>query len=412
MGFSVATNFDDNLPGLVASLGVTELFGKLPKDVTGGGRASYMMAPVSREMLEEHVRKTHQAGLKFNYLVNAACLDNTEFTKRGQKEIRKHLDWLSEVGIDALTVSVSYLLELVKSRYSHFKVKLGVFADIDTPKKAIFFEELGADCIALQPLILNRNFAGLRAIREAVKCELQLIVNSNCLLECPMTPYHNAGLSHASQKGSRGFFVDYCLLRCLTRKLTDPVNYITSPWIRPEDLHHYEAIGKFSFKILERDAPTETLVKRVRAYYNGQFDGNLLDIVQSYGFREQRSASQPQRPWLWDLREFLKPQAIRPFKLLPLRDLARLQGMLYTRSDEKLVVDNRKLDGFIDKFLDGDCLKSRCEDCRYCHSYADKAVHIDPVFRQECLELVGLLLNDLSSGEMWGRCAEPRWRCE
>jgi collagenase-like PrtC family protease len=126
MRLSVATNFDNDLPGLVAPLGATELFGKLPRDAMGGGRASYMLASTSRKQLQEHVRRAHDAGLRFNYLVNAACFDNREFTRRGQKSIRCLLDWLSEIGVDAITVSVPYLLELAKARYPHFAVKIGV----------------------------------------------------------------------------------------------------------------------------------------------------------------------------------------------------------------------------------------------------------------------------------------------
>jgi hypothetical protein len=276
----------------------------------------------------------------------------------------------------------------------------------------VFYEDLGADCIALQPLVMNRNFAGLKAIRGAVKYDLQLIANSNCLLECPMTPYHNVGLSHASQTGSKGFFIDYCLLRCLTRKLSDPVNYVKSPWIRPEDTHHYEAIGYTSFKILERDAPTATLVKRTRAYHDRTYDGNLIDIVQCYGFKDARSSTQPKRPWLWDIREFLKPMTLHPLRMLPFRELAKLQGMLYTYSGDKdaLSIDNRALDGFIERFLERDCLDLDCDRCRYCHSYADNAVRIDPRFQQECLELANRLLGDLASGRMWGCCTQPDWR--
>lgn len=403
--FSVAANFDDDLPELLAPFGAVELFGKLPRDPAGGGRASYMLAPTSRRRLEEHVRRTHQAGLAFNYLVNPACLGNREFTRSGQRAIRKLLDWLSEIGVERLTVSVPYLLELVKASYPHFEVKIGVFADVDTPKKARFFEDLGADCIALQPLIANRDFERLRAVREAVKCDLQLIVNSNCLLECPMTPYHNVGLSHASQTGSGRFFIDYCFLRCLASKLRDPVSYIKSPWIRPEDLYYYEEIGYSSFKILERDAPTAALVRRTQAYCERRFDGNLLDLVQCYGYKEARSTKQPKHARFWELREFLKPWKVDPLRLLPLQKLARLQGMLYERStgDSLLHMDNRALDGFLDRFTEETCAGRTCDNCSHCPEYARRALRIDPNYRRECLELVHELLGDLASGRMWGR---------
>lgn len=405
MRLSVATNFDTKLPELVAPFGAVELFGKLPKDFVGGGRASYMVAPTSRAQLEEHVRLCHESGIAFNYLVNSACLGNQEFTRAGQKNIVNLLDWLYEINVDWVTVSIPYLVELVKSRYPRLKVKLGVFAAVDTPKKAQAYEELGVDCIALQPLMLNRDFDRLRAIRRTVKCDLQLIVNSNCLLECPMTPYHNVGLSHSSQSGSKGFFAEYCVLRCLVAKLSDPVNYIKSPWIRPEDLHYYELAGISSFKVLERDAPTDTLVRRCRAYYERKFSGNLLDLVQCYGYKESRSKTQPKRSKLWDLREFVRPWTIDPVRLLPLKELAKLQGMIYARQEEDapLYLDNDKLNGFIGRFVKDNCQNLNCNECRYCYDFADKALHIDPEYRDKCLSLANQLLSDMSSGRMWGQ---------
>lgn len=404
MRLSVATNFDPDLPRLVAPYGAVELFGKLQRDTVGGGRAGYMLAPTSRARLEDHVCHCHDAGLAFNYLINTACMGNEEFTRSGQKHIVTLLDWLYEIGVDWVTVSIPYLVELVKTRYPRLKVKLGVFAAVDTPKKAEFYEKLGVDSIALQSLVVNRDFERLRAIRRAVKCDLQLIVNSNCLLECPMTPYHNVGLSHASQVGSKGFYAEYCLLHCLVEKLENPVNYIKSPWIRPEDLHHYESIGYSSFKVLERDAPTATLVQRVRAYKERTFDGNLLDLVQCYGYKDARSKAQTSRGRFWDLKEFIKPWKIDPVRLLPLKELAVLQGMIYARpeGESPVYICNANLDGFIDRFVKDNCLNLNCGECRYCDDYASKAVRVDTDYRRKCLELAGQLLSDMRSGRMWG----------
>ncbi len=55
MRISLATNFDDALPHLVQRYGVFELYGKLPADVVGGGRATFMLAPTSRRALQKHV---------------------------------------------------------------------------------------------------------------------------------------------------------------------------------------------------------------------------------------------------------------------------------------------------------------------------------------------------------------------
>jgi hypothetical protein len=212
-------------------------------------------------------------------------------------------------------------------------------------------------------------------------------------------------LSHASQAGhpSRGFLLDYCFLRCSRMKLADPVNYIRSDWIRPEDLPHYEALGYDRFKLAERNAPTEVMVRRVKAYSERHYDGNLLDLVQGWGFRNGPGPSRYVRRGLfWNLWTFLRPWTANPLGLLKIRRLAEAQGMLNPlRRDPPVVIDNRALDGFLEFFLSGDCHQRDCEECRYCHRVAERAVRIDPEFREEVLRRYDGVLEDLRSGAMW-----------
>ena len=236
MRLSVATNFEPELVDGLAGYPVHELFGKLPADALGGGRASYMLSPLSKQALAAHVRDAHRHAIRFNYLLNAACLDNREWTRKGQRDIRRLLDWLAEIEVDAVTVSLPYLLDLIKRAYPQFRVTVSVFAGVDHVQKAKMWEELGADCITLESL-----------------------VNTNCLQSCPFSQAHMVALAHASQAGhgSHGLLLDYCFLQCSRMKLGEPVNYIRSDWIRPEDLRHYEALGYDRFKLAERGAPTD-----------------------------------------------------------------------------------------------------------------------------------------------------------
>lgn len=405
MRLSVATNFEPDLVEGIKGYPVYELFGKLPADPLGGGRASYMLSPLSRRELAAHVRDAHRHGIRFNYLLNAACLDNREWTRKGQREIRRLLDWLAELEVDAVTVSLPYLLDLVKRSYPQLEVTVGVFAGVDEARKAKMWEALGADCITLESLAVNRRFPLLASLRRSVKCDLMLLVNTNCLGSCPFARAHMVALSHASQAGhpSRGFLLDYCFLRCSQMKLATPVNYIRSDWIRPEDLHHYEALGYDRFKLAERNAPTEVMVGRVKAYSERRYDGNLLDLVQGWGFR---GGSEPsgyfRRGLFWSLRTFLRPWTVNPLRLRKVRQLAETQGMLNPlRRDPPVVIDNRALDGFLEFFLSGNCHEWDCEECRYCHRLAERAVRIDPDFRREVLRRYDEVLEDLRSGTMW-----------
>ncbi len=405
MRLSVATNFRPDLVEGIKGYPVYELFGKLPTDSLGGGRASYMLSPLSKRALAAHVRDAHQRGIRFNYLLNAACLDNREWTRKGQREIRRLLDWLAETEVDAVTVSLPYLLDLTKRCYPQFRVTVSVFAGVDHVGKAKTWEDLGADCITLESLSVNRRFPLLAALRKSVTCDLMLLVNTNCLPSCPFARAHMVALSHASQGGhpSHGFLLDYCFLRCTRMKLADPVNYIRSDWIRPEDLRHYEALGYSRFKLAERNAPTEVMVRRVRAYTERRYEGNLLDLVQGWGFRSGREPSAYFRRGLfWNLRSFLRPWRVNPLRLVKIRRLAEAQGMLNPlRRDPPVVIDNRALDGFLDFFLTGDCHEWDCQECRYCHRAAERAVTIDPEFRRDLLRRYDEVLEDLGSGAMW-----------
>jgi collagenase-like PrtC family protease len=169
MDFSVATNFDGQLLERLEGFPVREVFGKLPRDIVGGGRASYMLGRLSRRQLVRHVAAAGQRGIRFNYLLNSACLGNREFNRGFERRLLALLDWLVEIGVGAVTVALPSLLEIVKRRHPSLYVRVGVFARVDSVAKAQAWEDLGADGITLDPLAVNRNLDVLESIHKAVQ---------------------------------------------------------------------------------------------------------------------------------------------------------------------------------------------------------------------------------------------------
>ncbi len=384
---------------------VLELYGKLRQDAIGGGRAPYQLAHVSRKQLIRHVNEAHEAGIEFNYLLNSSCLGNREITRRGQRAIEKLLGWICEIGADSVTVATPYLLKLVKTRYPQLKVRISVFAGVDRVRKAQMWEDLGADCIVLDSLLVNRELKTLERIRKDVGCDLELMVNNNCLMGCALSPSHMNTLAHSAQSchENKGFFIDWFFLKCTEMKLQEPVNYIRSEWIRPEDLHVYEDLGYDRFKIVERDIPTEMLVMRVKAYAKRQFDGNLLDLIQPFGFKGIKKSDRYYRRGLgWMLRFLMRPGLVNPLRMLLLKRLADLRCM--TRPVEgqpPVTIDNRALDGFIERFRETGCRDVNCSECRWCHKFADRAVCFHGDTREKSLVAYSELLEVLDDGSMW-----------
>lgn len=389
MRFSVPTNWQDELISRVNKDPVDELYGKLTDDFIGGGRPSYGIPQISKKDAVSHINKVCKTGLKFNYLLNATCLGNREWTIHGHRAIRRLLDWLAVVGIDKITVAIPYVLQLIKKQYPGFKVCVSTSARVNTLERAKYWEELGADVITLDSVDVNRNFRLISQIRKELKCGLQLIANVNCLYNCSLRNYHCATLSHASQTvdACRGFFVDYSYLMCSYHRIKNPVNIIRADWIRPEDIYIYENMGIDRIKLVDRNMPIDTICLVVNAYIDRRYDGNLLDLFPT----PQKSLMHHKFGFLHKLKYFFRPLSINPFRMYKAKEL--FFDIFY--------IDNRLLNGYIDYFIKSDCTLKSCQECNYCQSWADRVIKFDHGLQQKLVTKYEEYLSNVVCGNIF-----------
>jgi len=396
MKLSVAANYDLDLVSTLAGFPVVEVYGKFPNDAVGGGRPSYMGTPLTRRDLAAYVAELGRHGISFNYLLNSSCLGNREWSRSWQKKLIRLLDRLGVMGIRRFTVSTPYLMERVKAILPESYVKAGIYAQIDTPRRARFWRDLGADALTLESFSINRDFETLRVIREAVDCDLQLIANHPCLPNCPMQSYHQNGFAHSSD-GSRNLYIDYCFLSCTLKRLEDPSMLIKAGWIRPEDIGFYESLGYEHFKLLERGIPSAELLKRVEAYSLRRSGADLAALVLPYGFRQT-----PRKQRFWALRHFFRPGQVNPWKLRPLYGLLKRQGMLFAIEQSPFHIDAGKIPAdFVKEFEHRRCSQLSCEDCGYCEKVAAEAVTVNPAFREGQLVQLRQARGMLIDGKLW-----------
>ncbi len=395
--FSVAANYDLDLVPELGKFPVHEVYGKLPHDVVGGGRPSYMGTPLDTKKLKAYVLALRKHGIEFNYLLNSSCLGNREWGRRWQQQFMTLMNKLQEMEINRVTVSLPYLMEIIKHRFPKFHVRVGIFAQVDTPSRAQFWEELGADAITLESYSINRDFQRLCAIRKSVSCKLQLIANHVCLPNCAMQPYHQVGFAHSSD-GSRGLFIDTCILHCAQKRLSTPAMFLKSNWIRPEDLGIYEKMGFHSFKLLERGIPSSELLKRVKSYSIGRCDGNLAELLLSYGFSKA-----PDKERFWGIRHFFHPTQASPKALSPILSLAKQQGMMFASDSNPITIDNQKIPAdFLEHVSACGGTTNGCGNCHYCDDLADEVIKIDPEFLSESLSHFEEVRKILTNGGLWG----------
>ncbi|MFH1465420.1 MAG: U32 family peptidase [Pseudomonadota bacterium] len=364
MRYTVPTNWQPDLVPALAGLPVDELYGQLPRDFVGGGRASALIGEVSRRQVRRHVTAARKAGLHFNYTLNATTLGNREWSLRGQRQLAALIDFLVDSGVDRVTVSLPYLLEYIKHRTRALEVMVSTQTLVASPERARRWEALGADGITLSVLDVQRDFAALRRIRAAVGLRLQLIANLLCLQGCPASGHHAAINAHASQRGGSRFAVDYCTLECTRQRLAHPDEIIRAGWIRPEDVHHYEQIGIDRLKLTTRGMTTEALVAILSAYAARRSPADLMELFP--GPEKSLVFANP-RPWHM-LRHYLHPHKVNLVRL------ARMRGLTARRA---LSIDAAALgEDFLAPFLEGRCDPADCDGCRYCHDVAARAVRI------------------------------------
>lgn len=229
---------------------------------------------------------------------------------------------------------------------------------------------------------VNRDFKLLKKMLLYTKGKnvtLRLIANNLCLHMCPYSIMHGTVQGHfsCSDSCSRGD-IDYCLMKCLSTKIEDMSNLISSDWIRPEDLCYYEKLCEetdnfnLSIKLVERTKSTKFLTRVVEAYARRQYKGNLLDIL------------------LWpksdDMVVKTEPTAEEMKTMAELYNISQMFNYSKIFDLPNIYIDNTKLDGFLKKFVDDYacnhkiCVSKQNIDvtdsnyCSYCSSWVQRAI--------------------------------------
>jgi collagenase-like PrtC family protease len=350
MKLNVAANFDmDFIDKLSKFKEVSVVFGRLSSDFIGGGIESSKLQDISLDYLKKYIEHANSKNIQFNYVMNAPILNNEEFTDTGKEKINNLLEVLQTLNLEALTVANLFLIHYIKKNFPKIPMKSSANMMIDSVDKAKYFQNLGVDIIVLDPLLVNRNFKMLKAIRKAISGEIEVILNNNCIIRCPYLYYHQSYLGLNSRDGRTTIKDDFCFTNCSSLRAEDPTYWLRGDWIRPEDLHYYEELGYDRFKIVDRSTPADVLVKRVEAYANRKYDGNLMDLIEHYGYKD-----------------LISPQEYI----------------------DNIYIDNTKLDGFIEPFLKGDCSTLDCgNNCTKCVDLCKKAITVNESFRNRILEL-------------------------
>jgi collagenase-like PrtC family protease len=362
MKFTVACNWDPRLVDLIDYPEVAAVFAGLPNTKIASGRSSLLIKNMDEQGVKDYIRRVHAKGWSFDYNVNSTCLANSELRADGRREIVEYLQWVSDLGVDSLTISMPLMIEIVKKHFPHLKVKVSTYQKIHSVSMVQRFEDLGADMIVLSEFV-NRDFKLLKAIRQAVKCQLVLIANVGCIYDCPNAFAHANSIAHSGAKGAQAtILTEAYQTYCTMKRVESRAELIKMRWIRPEDVACYEDVGIDLLKIIDRHSSTEALAERVKAYHERRFEGNLLDLIGQMANQKKSD--------LINLRQVLDDGGRQEAD-----KLIDFLAALSTPVRDLFFLDNQRFPAdFLDGFEKRDCSVLSCDRCGYCERVADATV--------------------------------------
>jgi len=337
--FSVPADFKKENLDLYAAINeqfvdskIYETYGQVTiDDFIGSGRMVDCLPTIDLKNLSKYVEYSKNIGIDFNYTLNSSCIGNAEFSKKTSSKIKELLENIYASGIHTITVTLPFIFDLIQSMDIPFKVKTSTICQVSTANAAIHYKKMGASQIVVDENI-TRDFASLKQISNAFGDGVEIIVNSICYKNCPYKNFHYNHESHCTALSDGQDTKDYYHIKCVLQKADDPINALKLNWIRPEDIKFYENIGIQYFKLQGRQfAQYGDPVKTLKAYINGHYEGNLLQLLTF----------------------FTLPQGER-------------------------FIENKKLDGFLDPFINkrNFCIDD-CNTCLYCAEYASKCMDIN-----------------------------------
>ena len=361
---------------------IHEVYGSMPSDPVGNLRPPESIRPMSFSQLKSMIEKLHKHGIKFNYVLNSELMP-VPLSESYRESVLTFLRQLSDAGVDEVTVTIPYLITLIRRHFPDMRVNASICNEIASVKEAAEFESLGADVIVLDR-DANRDFPLLRAIRRQIRGGMKVLCNSACVYHCVNVHYHgtySSALSSSALSLSDGedktFPTPYCNFYCRRLFFSDLTELIRMHWIRPEDMELYAREGISLFKIDGRDKNPAYLMTVIRAYLTGTWEGSFFHLLQPE-FCE-RTADISDTP----------VSAGSPEPLWDGKSLAEKTAAFLSESENWQVgIDNRNLDGFAAAFADEKVVcNGSCSECGYCDLFA-KDIVADRQWQQEIVRLM------------------------
>jgi collagenase-like PrtC family protease len=327
---AAAYNMDIGCIERYKEYGVDEIWASInfPSATFGSGRIFFKEDnEMVYEELGKHFTQARKLGLKTSFLFNPPCTGNQEFSAAGMQEIINMAKFINRFKVDFITICQPFLITAFRKLCPDVKIKISSHYNCNNIGKFEFLLDTMDFDIVIVSQFANKNFKLLREVTGRWDPDrLEVMCTFPCIANCPYRLWHSQFVAHGNVLPDEEH-VPKEIYPCTFDIIHNPAIAMSAMFIRKEDMKFYRELGIHRFKIGERKDSTKNNLYTVQYY---------LDKMEP---------------------DFVPPSLFR-----------RFLGSIYEE------IDLRAMDGFYEKFVNGDCdgMKFNCSDCDHCLEYAKK----------------------------------------
>ncbi|MFB3918586.1 MAG: hypothetical protein ACE14U_00795 [Candidatus Velamenicoccus archaeovorus] len=196
-------------------------------------------------------------------------------------------------GLTSITVGDPAIVPFLKKAFPRIRLQTSVFMNIDSLQKIKEALKMGVTDFCLD-VSTNRKGEELEKIRDyknkLKNFSVKLLANHGCYMNCFYSMRHSSWpllkemleQQTAAQRPPQKRYIlgDLIDVKNCVYKKEDVTDEIKRPFIRPEDLTYYEKGGLADvIKIAYRMDRTPVLRKKLKAYFERSFDGDLFELT-------------------------------------------------------------------------------------------------------------------------------------
>ena len=235
-----------------------------------------------QDILVDDLRLLKQNGIGLNLLLNGNCYGGEAVSNVLENRVRSIIEYLQYVvgGVDSVTTTSPFIASVIKKYYPHIKVRASVNMRITDVNSMAYLEKYYDEFYIQRDF--NRDFKHIKRMKKWADehgKKLSILANSGCMKYCSGQIFHDNLVAHESEnvqfKNDSDFKANIC--HDFYKSSENRHKLISNTWIRPEDLHLYEDLVS-TVKLATR--MTSRPIAVVRAYVNGMYLGNILDLLE------------------------------------------------------------------------------------------------------------------------------------